>query len=251
MLRVAFELFPKTLEVSECLLSGRYLIARLGPSREEFAQELFLSRFRIHHQVVNQRPGFRVKDGGPVCFVVVRRTITHFEQSFYRQKLVLAQNIQVSGIDRSRFAFLFTQSRIAKKLRKALPKPEGEPVEIDPQQSVRVLMVESVKRIFSLRVESQHHVVFVLPRLVHAGVMDVSFHLPLFGEQLLHRRLIFGSEDHDRLREVHLERGERRMEHRANLLELVRHFPRFFLARVGRHRKVRTPDFDPIVGSAR
>src|SRR2546422_2087986 len=63
-----------------------------------------------------------------------------------------------------------------------------------------------------------HHVVFVLPRLVHAGVMDVSFHLPLFGEQLLHRRLIFGSEDHDRLREVRSEEHTSELQSRLHLV---------------------------------
>ena len=41
------------------------------------------------------------------------------------------------------------------------------------------------------------------------------------------------------------------MKHLANLLELVRDFPRILFAGVGIHREVRAPHFDPVVRCAR
>jgi hypothetical protein len=78
-------------------------------------------------------------------------------------------------------------------------------------------------------------------------MMDVAFHLPLFGQKKLHRIFVLGGQDVDGLRGINAQAREGVVKHLANLFELVCNLAAFFFARIGIHGEVRTPHFDPIV----
>ena len=107
------------------------------------------------------------------------------------------------GIDRSRSYLFVAQGRISKEFRESFVEPQRQVTKIQPQEGVRIFMVEGVKWVLALRIQPHDHIVFVLTRLIQARMMNVAFCLPFLGKEQFQCVLVFCGHNDDRLPGVH------------------------------------------------
>src|SRR4029077_8167312 len=99
---------------------------RFLPGSKKFLKDLLLASRRIQHQVMNQPPRLRIKNGSAALLVVVGRTLVHAEQFFHRQEVALFQSSQMIPIGLAHADFLVPDSTVTQKFRKPLVQPKRE-----------------------------------------------------------------------------------------------------------------------------
>ena len=85
-------------QVTKSLACRLNLVVGLVPSFEEMEQKLLLASIGIEHEVMDEGPGFSIKDRGAVGFVVIRGIVINGQKGFDGEKPVGMQDVEVRGL---------------------------------------------------------------------------------------------------------------------------------------------------------
>ena len=255
---VRLDLTVQGLGVPEGLLR-RHRRGLAGLEQCSEAVELTLTLVGPQHEIVDERPGLRVEDRGPVLLGVLGRPVRHPEERGQRHRGALPQRLEVIRHVASLVDAVTLDDRVPPELREALVQPGRQRLEVEAEDEVHVLVEDDEVRVVPGVVplpEPRHVSAQGDPAPVRrvdedaGGVQGPSL-LPELGEQHAKSSLVPHGEDGHRPDGFDARPRPYLLQERPHLLELQEHLPRVLLAPVGRHGEVGAPDLHPRLGCPR
>jgi hypothetical protein len=127
-----------------------------------------------HFDVVRESPGFGVKDGTFLLFVVVGRRVVDFEKSGEREETVIAQveDVVLAGLTEENL--LIVDVGVLVELGETFVEPERKP-RVFAKHDVGVLVIDGGEGMLALGIETKEDVVLVGSREEESGEIELAF----------------------------------------------------------------------------
>ena len=110
-------------QIAESFLGGGDRIAGGVQIVEKMFKEFALARFRIHHQVMRDRPGFRIEHRGVVGFVIIMGRLRGGKEGVDGDEAFALESLQMVGSDAADLDLFVFDDGICVEFRQTFVEP--------------------------------------------------------------------------------------------------------------------------------